>query len=227
MEQYTPIITASFLSENKFVNTFFTSYTYALFRLSESEYEDADDPFPKGRVPFLTIHQAKGLEFPVVVMGSVYKKERGPQKNEIIIRDLLKKEGEPLDRMTEFDNMRMFYVGLSRAQNLLILPQYKGTAAASATFKKIFEENALTEIKDFKISTLPKAKLNEEDLGKNYSYTGDYLQYNKCPRNYMVFRKYGFVPSRSQTMFFGSLVHQTIEDLHHLLIQERKAEAVK
>ena len=173
MEQYTPIITASFLSENKFVNTFFTSYTYALFRLSESEYEDADDPFPKGRVPFLTIHQAKGLEFPVVVMGSVYKKERGPQKNEIIIRDLLKKEGEPLDRMTEFDNMRMFYVGLSRAQNLLILPQYKGTAAASATFKKIFEENALTEIKDFKISTLPKAKLNEEDLGKNYSYTGN------------------------------------------------------
>jgi DNA helicase-2/ATP-dependent DNA helicase PcrA len=38
----------------------------------------------------------------------------------------------------------------------------------------------------------------------------------------MIFTKYGFVPSRSQTMFFGSLVHQTIEDLHHLLITERK-----
>ncbi len=221
MEQYTPIITASFLSESKFVNTFFTSYTYALFRLGESEYEDADDPFPKGRVPFLTIHQAKGLEFPVVIMGSLYKMKRGPQKNEIIIRDLLNKEGEPLDRMNDFDNMRMFYVGLSRAQNLLVLPRYKGTAAAIEPFKEIFEENTLTKIKDFKISSLPKAKLDDEDLGKSYSYTGDYLQYNKCPRNYMIFKKYGFVPSRSQTMFFGSLVHQTIEDLHHLIIQER------
>jgi DNA helicase-2/ATP-dependent DNA helicase PcrA len=41
----------------------------------------------------------------------------------------------------------------------------------------------------------------------------------------MIFRKYGFVPSRSQTMFFGSLVHQTIEDLHHLLLNERKKES--
>ena len=221
IEQYTPIITASFLSENKFVNTFFTSYTYALFRLGESEYEDADDPFPKGRIPFLTIHQAKGLEFPVVVMGSLYKKKRGPQKNEEIIRELLNKEGEPLDRMNEFDVMRMFYVGLSRAQNLLVLPQFKGQAAATDQFKEVFEENVLPEIKDFKIRTLPKAKLDDEDLGKNYSYTGDYLQYYKCPRNYMIFKKYGFVPSRSQTMFFGSLIHQTIEDLHHLLIQEK------
>lgn len=223
MEEYTPIITASFLSDNKFVNTFFTSFTYALFRLGESEYEDADDPFPKGRVPFLTIHQAKGLEFPIVVMGSLYKRNRGPQQNEVIVRDLLKKDGEPLDRMNEFDNMRMFYVGLSRAQNLLVLPRYKGGSAAIEAFKEIFEENSLTELIDFKNSSLPKAKLDNEDLGKSYSYTGDYLQYNKCPRNYMTFKKYGFVPSRSQTMFFGSLVHQTIEDLHHLLIQERNS----
>lgn len=38
----------------------------------------------------------------------------------------------------------------------------------------------------------------------------------------MIFRKYGFVPSRSQTMFFGSLVHQTLDDLHQFLIARRK-----
>jgi DNA helicase-2/ATP-dependent DNA helicase PcrA len=223
MEQYTPIITASFLSESKFVNTFFTSFTYALYRLAESEYEDANDPFPKGRVPFLTIHQAKGLEFPVVVMGSIFKKNRGPQKVEVIIRDLQKKRGEPLERINTYDHMRMFYVGLSRAKNLLVLPQYKGGSAAIEPFKEIFEEGKLKEINTFNVSTLPKCKLIEEDLGKNYSYTGDYLQYNKCARNYMVFKKYGFVPSRSQTMFFGSLIHQTIEDLHNHLIHEKNA----
>jgi len=39
----------------------------------------------------------------------------------------------------------------------------------------------------------------------------------------MLFRQYGFVPSRSQTMFFGSLVHQTLEDLHQHLIASRRA----
>ena len=111
-----------FFSENKFVNTFFTSYTYALFRLGESEYEDADDPFPKGRVPFLTIHQAKGLEFPVVVMGSFIRRNRGPQMNEVIIRDLLNKEGEPLDRMNEFDVMRMFYVRSIKSSKSVDIP---------------------------------------------------------------------------------------------------------
>jgi DNA helicase-2/ATP-dependent DNA helicase PcrA len=38
----------------------------------------------------------------------------------------------------------------------------------------------------------------------------------------MIFRKYGFVASRSQVQFFGSLVHQTIEDLHHLFIAQRE-----
>ena len=36
-----------------------------------NEYEDPDRPFPQGHVQVMTIHQAKGLEFPVVVVGSL------------------------------------------------------------------------------------------------------------------------------------------------------------
>jgi DNA helicase-2/ATP-dependent DNA helicase PcrA len=39
----------------------------------------------------------------------------------------------------------------------------------------------------------------------------------------MLFERYGFAASRTQTMFFGSLVHATLEDLHHRMIAERKA----
>jgi DNA helicase-2/ATP-dependent DNA helicase PcrA len=70
MEEYSSVITGSYLSDDKFSHSLFSSYTYALYRLGEAEYEDADDPFPKGRISFLTIHQSKGLEFPVVVLGS-------------------------------------------------------------------------------------------------------------------------------------------------------------
>ena len=233
MEEYSPIITASFIENDKFAHSLFSSYTYALYRLGESEYEDVEDPFPKGRISFLTIHQSKGLEFPVVVLGSVDKREREADIKELIVRELLEKEGEPLDRIAKFDNMRMFYVALSRAKNLLVLPRISTTRSqnnlprpdqiyATEEFKTLFSSNNFTAIPDYDLNTLPTAEMDREDLGKSYSYTTDYLNYERCTRQYMIMRKYGFVASRSQTMLFGSLVHQTIEDLHHLLINERK-----
>lgn len=222
MEENNPIITASFLSGGMFGRVFFSSYTYALFRRGESEFEDPEDPFPKGRVPFITIHQAKGLEFPAVVLGSVFKKVREADIKEKIIRDLLGKQGEPLEKISLFDNMRMFYVALSRAKNLLILPRYTYGSSATDEFKKLFTKFNFPETGEIDISSVPEHISKDEDPQKAYSYTGDYLGYEKWPRNYMIFHKYGFVPSRSQTMFFGSLVHQTIEDLHNMLINERQ-----
>ena len=227
MDEYSPIINAQFLDNNRFINTFFGSYTYAIFRLGESEFEDKEDPFPKGRVPFLTIHQSKGLEFNVVVLANLFRTERPPSSNEIIIRDLIKKEGEPLDRISHFDNMRMFYVSLSRAKNLLILPHFSGRGQRiSEPMKTILNENTIPLLDEIEIDQIPKAEIDDEDLGKSYSYTADYMAYQRCPRQYMIFRKYGFETSRSQNMFFGNLVHQTIEDLHLLLIRDREKNTV-
>ena len=221
-DEYTSVITAQFLSDNKFQVTFFMSFLYSLFRLGESEYEDADDPFPKGRIPFLTIHQSKGLEFPVVILGNPRKDDRGPQRIEQIVRPLIEREGDPLERMSTFDIMRMFYVALSRAKNLLVITHYKGQGQKiSEPFATILS-GEITRIPNFDTSFLPETKEDIDELPKNYSYTSDYLLYQRCPRQYMIFRKYGFVASRSQTMFFGSVVHQTIEDLHHLLMSRRQ-----
>ncbi len=123
MDEYRPVITAQGLQDGRYASQFFASYLYTLYRMGESEYEDADDPFPKGRLPFLTVHQAKGLEFPVVVFGNP-RKTASLQPMEKIVQPLLDRDGEPLDRMAKFDFMRLFYVALSRAKNLLIIPQW-------------------------------------------------------------------------------------------------------
>jgi DNA helicase II / ATP-dependent DNA helicase PcrA len=222
MEEYSAIINGRFLSEDKFKRSLFSSYLYALFRLGESENEDPDDPFPKGRVPFLTIHQSKGLEFPVVVLGSLIKRDRGPQFVEEIIRPLLEREGEPLDRISEFDIMRMFYVALSRAKNLLVIANPRGQGISTYRhFSSILDEK-FPRIPQFDLDSVPEAKPDDEETSRNYSYTSDYLLFQKCPRQYLIYRKFDFVPSRAQTQFFGSLVHKTIEDLHHLLIAQRE-----
>lgn len=229
MELYSSILSASFLREEGFVRLFFSSYLYTIYRLGESEYENEDDPFPKGNIQVLTIHQSKGLEFPVVFMYPKRREFVEADQKEVIIRNLKEVEGEPLEKIGRFDLMRIFYVGLSRAEKLLILPKLapvkskKGKDIVSYINNTLVENNAL-DMQSFNSNMLEIEEVKESRLSKPYSYTADYLTYERCPRQYMIFRKYGFIPSRSQTMFFGSLVHNTIEDLHQFLISKREQE---
>ncbi|NCU27549.1 ATP-dependent helicase, partial [Candidatus Nomurabacteria bacterium] len=218
-----PIITANDVAGEWIQKDFFMSYLFAMYRLGESEFEDDEDPFPKGRVSFITIHQAKGLEFPVVILGSLYRKDSGPDAIEIIVREELGRPGEPLERMVEFDNARLFYVALSRAQNLLILPRYSGRGQNRLRSFHAVIDKGLPHLRTLDFKKIPSAKaLSDDSLGRAYSYTTDYLMYKKCPRQYMLFRKYDFVPARASVMLFGSLIHQTLEDLHNYLLAQRR-----
>ncbi len=218
LDEYSGLISGNSLKKD-FPKITLVAFLYVLFRREEGEYEDAEDPFPKGRVPFITIHQAKGLEFPVVVLGNPRKKAE-LQRIEMIIQPLIQRKGEPLDRMPLFDLMRMFYVGISRAKNLLVIPHFSGKGQwMNPPFKDLQADK--TEIPDLDLRNVATSLIDDQEIPLSFSFTGDFLLYEKCPRQYMIFRKYSFVPSRSQTMFFGSLVHQTLEDLHQILIGER------
>lgn len=222
VDAFPSVLSASAFENGRMQNGFYHAFLFALFRLGEGEFEDAEDPFPKGRIPFLTVHQSKGLEFPVVVLGSVWPANRNPRAVERMVRPYLGQDAEPLDRMGDFDAMRMFYVAQSRAQNLLIIHHPKGVGQQiDRAFKPLLESTAVTRIPALDVATVPPAKPDETALARRYSYTADYLAYLRCPRQYMLFQKYGFAASRTQTMFFGSLVHQTIEDLHNHLIARR------
>lgn len=220
-----PVITGQFLSGGWFSKKFFGSYLYSIFRLGQSEYEDKEDPFPKGRIPFLTIHQAKGLEFTVVVLGNLRKDNNGPRRMDEVIAELGIKRREPLDIAPGFDIARTFYVALSRPTQLLILCPYKGPGQRiNAEFRGPMESLArpLSSLDSRKID--PDWTSGQGVVPRPYSFTGDYISYKICPRRYMIYRRYNFVPARGQTAMFGNLVHQTIEDLHQWLIHERNGQ---
>ena len=221
-DEFMPMLTADLFVENTFHHVFYFSFLFSIFRLGESEYEDAEDPFPKGRIPFLTIHQSKGLEFPVVVLGNPRRRlfESGFVEK-AVFPFCGHENSEPLNRQPQFDAMRMFYVALSRAKNLMVIAHFRGRGqAVNEPFKTLLDVD-FPRIPELDLATIPKYTSQESDLPRMYSYTADYLLYKKCPRQYMIFRKYGFVPSRAQTMFFGSLIHRTLEDLHHEIIRRR------
>lgn len=215
------VLSASNLRENRLQRLLFGSFLYSLFRLGESEYEDENDPFPKGRIPFLTVHQAKGLEFPVVIFGNPRKRTTTPAMEQIV-SPFITRDREPLSSMGTYDMMRLFYVAMSRAKELLIIPDWNSPyMSISQPLRSLIYNSGLPKLCDLEPSSVPISNSENRALTNTYSYTSDFQQYKKCPRQYMLFRKFDFSPSRSQTQFFGTLVHQTIEDLHQYILSEK------
>ncbi len=88
--------------------------------------EDLDYEIVPGRVQVMTVHQAKGLEFPVVFVDSLNLKPRERDATYVLEDELMpfsrnkRKLLSPHAR-AEQDVARLFYVAYTRAQNALIL----------------------------------------------------------------------------------------------------------
>jgi DNA helicase II / ATP-dependent DNA helicase PcrA len=195
----------------------FNSFIRLLYEGGINEYEDPDRPFPRGHVQVMTIHQAKGLEFPVVVVGSL-SNQLSTQKQ--IDRDLSpfyhRPQFEPLDRITLFDRMRLHYVAFSRPQKVLVLTAHE---RPKNHFGAIWQGLPQWPYVEKELLAAEKFAFRERmPVKKTYSFTGDLKIYETCPRQYQFFREYDFTPSRSAVIFFGLLVHQTIEEIHRVAI---------
>lgn len=195
----------------------FNSFFRLLYDGGINEYEDPVQPFPKGYVQIMTIHQAKGLEFPIVVVGSL---EKQLSTSKQIDRDLQPYYQRPLfepeSRVTLFDRMRLHYVAFSRAEKVLVLttpkqPKEHFSAIWQGLPQWPYVQKDLLAAQSFE----PKDRMPAK---RAFSFTGDLKIYQTCPRQYQFFREYDFTPSRSAVIFFGLLVHQTIEEIHRLVI---------
>lgn len=195
----------------------FNSFLRLLHDGGINEYEDPNRPFPKGHVQVMTIHQAKGLEFPVVVVGSLSTQLSSAKQ---IDRDLgpfyHRPSFEPESRITLFDRMRLHYVAFSRPQKVLVLTAHETPKSHFAPMWQGLPQWPYVE-KD--LLGAQRFELHERmPVKKSYSFTGDLKIYETCPRQYQFFRDYDFTPSRSAVIFFGLLVHQTIEEVHRIAL---------
>lgn len=188
------------------------------------EYEDESEYAPKGCVSFLTVHQSKGLEFPVVVCGSL---EAVPRKQygalDVLLEDggyLSKERFEPLDHIKNFDFWRLFYTAFSRAQNLLVLAaqekQGRGKSP-SKYFERLFYE--VPSWRDVDLSALTYEAVKQINLKREYSFTSDITVFENCAEQYRFFKELEFAAIRESPMLFGTLVHQTIEDIHKAVLR--------
>lgn len=190
------------------------------------EYEDESEYAPKGCISFLTIHQSKGLEFPVVVCGSL---EAVPRKQygelDVLLEDggyLSKARFEPLDHIKNFDFWRLFYTAFSRAQNLLVLATQERHGrglgkSPSKYFEKLFY--SLPSWRDIDLTALTFEAVKQINLKREYSFTSHITVFENCAEQYRFFKDLEFNPVRAGAQLFGTLVHQTIEDIHKAILR--------
>ena len=115
-----------------------------------------------------------------------------------------------------FDFWREYYVAFSRAQNLLVLTgaKPKGKHLLGKVIDPFAEDVPDWKSPAFMADNLHLAKIKPPSIKNAYAFTSDILLYENCPLQYMAYRYLGFAPHRQAATMFGSLVHQTIEDVH-------------
>ena len=190
------------------------------------EYEDASEYAPTGCVSFMTIHQSKGLEFPVVVVGSMHdvpRKQYTPLDNLLQQKYYSKQPFEPLEQTKFYDFWRLFYTAFSRAQNLLLLTcQEKPSGrwrVPSKYLKPIYDQLPPWQDEAFQPQDLTLETIKDVELKNEYSFTSHITVFENCARQYKFYRDLGFAPIRRNPILFGTVVHQTIEDIHKAVLR--------
>jgi DNA helicase-2/ATP-dependent DNA helicase PcrA len=217
---------------DKNTGDFFNHFLRYLTDGGISEFEDAEDVTPQGAVSFMTIHQSKGLEFPVTVIGSLYDvpRKQYTELDVILQREYYsRKPFEPLELTKYYDFKRLYYTAFSRAKNLLALTcqeevKVKGGLKIPTKYFLPFYEK-LPDWRNVQFGNLKVDEVRPSALKGKYSYTSHVLVYENCPRQYQFFKYWEFMPVRESPMLFGQLVHQTIEDIHKSVLNG-KPEAV-
>ena len=210
---------------NRNTETLFNLYLRLLFDGGITEYEDDSEYAPSGCVSFMTIHQSKGMEFPIVFVDSL---SNFPRKNYNEVLNCVEKEYyhrpqfEPYEQMNFFDFWRLYYTAFSRSQDLLILTCDEDNRTPSNYFRELYNEITPIGSPKFNLNEFDFHKVKYVNIKNTYSFTSHITVYETCALQYKFYKELEFMPIRQGAMVFGTLVHETIEDIHRAAIREEE-----
>ena len=193
----------------------FKTFFYYLGRIPENKMDDSASFTDLNAVKLMTIHQAKGLEFPVVILAGVTERRynrTSKQETSIIEipKDLLL-DKHPFHRGEELQ--RTFYVGMSRAQKLLIISSFNGTRNKISPFVEEIGNDMFINQKEFHKTFLDEDHYTEiqENIKLSYSAISAYLS---CPFRFYCRDVLGFQTPIDYFQLYGVIVHNCLQKIH-------------
>lgn len=205
--------------------------------LGESPLAANEDWTEKNAVNILTIHSAKGLEFPVVFLANLVS-QRFPtieRREQIPIPDALIKEVLPVGDFHLEEERRLFYVGMTRAEDRLYFTaaDYYGEGKREKKlspfiFEALGEKATSAEkmaVKADQLSFLEYGEKNKiQDRQETMPFHVDYLSYSQietfkiCPLHYKL--KYILkVPTPTvAAASFGTTMHLVLKKFYENML---------
>lgn len=203
----------------------FGSIVRFMDNIAEGGYDTStDDVFIKpDAVTISTVHQVKGLEFPVVFVVDVVPQRFPGNRSgysgwipEDLMSSSVKKGAYVGSSEAE---ARLFYTALTRAERYLyvtgceLLPGGKRRNKRSIFAARLADPELITDPDDLpQISTAPqRPRVDKALLPTSFS---DVKYYLSCPADYRFRKGYGFSPPVPELFGYGRVVHVAIERLH-------------
>lgn len=173
-------------------------------------------------VQLMTIHKAKGLEFPVTIVSSLGEnkfpmlpKDPEHKKDTVNMRDTFYTPNNCLNYKDYTENQeidlelaeenRVIYVAMTRAQDVLVLSIVGEMPADIKRISSFFNEHL--NLNNVSISSIG-SKPEESKLNLSYSSFADY---NNCPWRYNLLNKLHFKVSQKEVTKMGSIIHEALD----------------
>lgn len=173
-------------------------------------------------VQLMTVHKAKGLEFPVTIVSSLSEYNfplapRDPmrEKDNINKDDTFYTPNKFLEYKdcSEADEVnlglaeenRVIYVAMTRAQDILVLSVVGKMPEEICKISNYFNKNL--DLDNMSISSVG-SKPEENKLNLSYSSFADY---NNCPWRYNLLNKLHFKVSQKEVTKMGSIIHEALD----------------
>mgnify|MGYP000971029783 FL=1 len=207
---------------DKDIYSFFNYFLPFVFNNSSSFFDISSDSCPD-KIRLMTIHQSKGLQFPIVIVSFNKNVNNSslPLYHDPLpyIKSVIEREDiESLDFSDLLQLNRLYYVAFSRAKDLLIIGSRTNKLKQIHNYKNI---HYLFNKINFNDTTLNSFVYKTDIPLTNkptYSYTTHILTYNLCPQLYAFLNEYGFVQPDTTDFSFGKFLHQNIQDINNFII---------
>jgi len=211
----------------RFLGYFLKNIPDRSFDEAISEVKDED------KVKIMTIHQAKGLEFPVVFLPNLVK-GRFPVEivdNFLKIEDILE---ELEDDKGEDEERRLFYVGITRAKSLLIISRskrIKRRKRENSIFLNEINGKSTKVIANFEDIAYKGIKIKKsapkETLDLKMISFSKLLYYILCPLRYKLNFVFGFTTPTYSFISYGLSLHHSLAELHYLIKNGETIETIQ
>ncbi len=186
-------------------------------------WEDAGFAQPDA-VQVMTVHRAKGTEFPIVFVPNLVKnrfpaKRQGGRKWSHVLPEEAVVGGHRLDG-SEADERRLLYVALTRAKKYLYCTwaseAAKGMFAKESPFLREITASAYVLTREPTPPVIEKLSPRPRQEQSEILLTFSELKYfYECPYQFKLRFMYGFNPGFHEKIGFGKSLHDALAEVHH------------